>query len=75
MSDLPSRKRVAELGCSASSPEEAEDIESILNAYRVGRLFDREAIDYEAAFVYARGIMTARRMWQAIDAAIEVDTG
>jgi len=45
MSDLPSRERVAELGCSASSPEEAEDIEAILNAYRVGQLFDRETID------------------------------
>ncbi len=46
MSDLPSRERVADLGCIASSPEQAEDIEAILNAYRVGRLVDLEAIDY-----------------------------
>ena len=44
MSDLPSRARVADLGCTASSPEQAEDIEAILNAYRVGRLVDRDTM-------------------------------
>ena len=42
---LPSRERVDDLGCTAGSPEEAEDIEAILVAYRTGRLVDREAID------------------------------
>ena len=53
MSDLPSRARVADLGCTASSPKQAEDIEAILNAYRVGRLVDREAIDWETLIVEA----------------------
>lgn len=53
MSDLPSRERVADLGCTAGSPEEADDIEAILNAYRLSELMTatewRKTIDYEAA--------------------------